>query len=140
MENTIGNYGGLTAPSSRKETQIEQDDKQCWEEMRIVKKVNWNKKDSVSLAIYAAELVIDNFEIRYPNDKRPREAIEAAKRWLKNPTEKNRSAAASMANAAVNAVNVVANAAAYAAGLMRLIWWLMRRLMRRLIRLIWILW
>ena len=78
--------------------------KQCWEEMKLVEKYRWTKKDSVALAIFAAELVIDNFEKEYPEDKRPREAIEAAKKWLKNPVAKNESAAWSAAeNAAWSA-------------------------------------
>src|SRR5690349_5970158 len=56
-----------------------QDDKQVWEEMRIVEAYEWTKEDSVKLAVYTAELVIDIYEKKYPNDKRPREAIEAAK-------------------------------------------------------------
>jgi len=79
---------------------LKQDDKQCWESMKIVKVWNWEKEDSVSLAIFAAELCIDNFEKEYPTDKRPRQAIEAAKKWLKNPTEENRSAAGSARSAA----------------------------------------
>src|ERR1035437_715584 len=77
-----------------------QNDKQCWTEMRIVKAYDWTKEDSVKLAIYAAELVIDIYEKEYPKDKRPREAIEAAKKWLKEPTEENRNAAAYAANTA----------------------------------------
>ena len=63
-----------------------QNDKQAWSEMKIVKAWKWEKEDSVSLAIYAAELVIDIYEKEYPDDKRPRKAIEAAKKWTKNPT------------------------------------------------------
>lgn len=37
--------------------------------------------------------MIDIFEKGHPNDDRPRKAIEAAKEWLKNPTEENRKAA-----------------------------------------------
>ncbi len=70
-----------------------QDDKEVYEKMRIVKAYKWQKKDSIALSIFAAELVIENFEKVYPNDKRPRQAIEAAKRYLKNPTEKNKTAA-----------------------------------------------
>jgi hypothetical protein len=76
---------------------IIQDDKQCWSEMRIIKVWKWTKQDSVALAIFAAELVIDNFEKEYPKDHRPRKAIEAAKKWLENPTEKNRKAAEAVA-------------------------------------------
>ena len=76
---------------------LEQSNKQCWEEMRIVKAWNWEKKDSVSLAIYATSLVLKNFEKVYPNDKRPRQAIQSARKWLKYPTEENRLAAGSAA-------------------------------------------
>ena len=79
------------------------DDKQTSEEMRIVKAWKWEKKDSVALAIYSAELVIDNFEKEYPDDKRPRKAIEAARRWLKEPTQKNESAARFAESAAESA-------------------------------------
>ena len=80
-----------------------ENDKQCWESMQIIKVWNWKKEDSVSLAIFAAELCIKNFEKSFPDDKRPREAIEAAKEWLKNPTETNRSAAESAWSAARSA-------------------------------------
>ena len=36
--------------------------KQCWRKMKIVKAYNWTKKDSVALAIFSAELVLDSFE------------------------------------------------------------------------------
>lgn len=86
-----------------------QDDKQAWSEMRLVRLWEWTKEDSVSLAIYGAELCIKNFEKVYPDDKRPRQAIQAAKRYLKNPTEENRSAAESAARSA-------ARSAAWSAG------------------------
>ncbi len=90
-------------------TSEKQSDKQCWSEMRIVEAYEWTKEDSVTLAIYAAELVIDIYEKKYPNDKRPREAIEAAKEWLKNP-----SAAAAAAAEAARAAAAAAEAAAAA--------------------------
>ena len=70
-----------------------QDDKECWQEMRITKRWRWTKKMSVSLAIYAAELVLPIFEKKYPDDKRPREAIEVAKKVFKSDTSKNGAAA-----------------------------------------------
>lgn len=76
---------------------IIEDDKECWSEMRIVKAWNWEKKDSVALSIFAAEQVLKNYEKKYPNDKRPREAIEAVKKVLADDTEENRSAARSAA-------------------------------------------
>ena len=79
---------------------LKQDDKQCWEYMRIKKLYRWTKADSVSLAIYAAELVLDIYEKKYPDDKRPRKAIEAAKKVLKNDNEENRAAAEAAAGAA----------------------------------------
>ena len=82
---------------------LSQSDKQCWSEMRIVKAWKWEKKDSVALAVYAAELVLENFEKEYPDDKRPREAIEAAKKVLKRDSQKNRSAAWSARSAAESA-------------------------------------
>ena len=87
-----------------------QDDKEAWSDMRIVKAWKWQKKDSVALAVYAAELVIDIYEKKYPKDDRPRKAIEAAKYWLKHPH-----AAAAYADADA-AAYAAAAAAAYAAG------------------------
>src|SRR3990167_6533377 len=82
---------------------IIQDDKECWESMRIVKAYKWTKKDSMTFAIYAAELIIKNFEKEYPNDKRPREAIKAAKKVLFHDTKKNRDAASDAAYEAFSA-------------------------------------
>ena len=92
---------------------LQQDDKQCWSEMRVVRAYEWTKLDSVAMAIYAAELVIGEHEKKYPDDKRPRQAIEAAKAWLNDPTEENRQAA-SAAYAAAYAASA-AYTAAYAA-------------------------
>jgi hypothetical protein len=72
-----------------------------------------NKNDKIKYAIFAAELVIDIFEKEYPNDKRPRKAIEAAKKYLKNKTSKNKSAAYTAADAAVDAAADAAADAAY---------------------------
>ena len=80
-------------------TSIIQSDKECWSEMRIVKSREWTKDDSVRLAIYAAELVIDIYEKEYPKDKRPREAIEAAKKYLKTKSAMAAGAAAEAARA-----------------------------------------
>ena len=76
---------------------IKHDDKECWSEMRIVKAYKWTEQDSVRLAVFAAELVIDIYEKKYPNDKRPREAIEAAKNWVKHPNAANAATYASSA-------------------------------------------
>ena len=79
------------------------DDKSTWQEMRIIKAWNWTKKDSVALSIFAAELVLRNFESLFPDDDRQRKAIDAAKKYLDNPTEKNRDAARSAESAAWSA-------------------------------------
>jgi hypothetical protein len=94
-----------------------EDDKECWSDMRIKKAYQWTKEDSVAFAVYGAELVIENFEKVYPSDKRPREAIEAAKAYIKNPTEENRekgSAAWSAASAAWSAASAAESAASAA--------------------------
>jgi hypothetical protein len=72
----------------------------------------FTKPQAVEYAIFAAEQVIDIFEKKYPDDKKPRLAIEAAKTWLKEPTEANRKAAA---DAYADAYAYDADAAAYAA-------------------------
>jgi hypothetical protein len=85
--------GEVLAIVETKGKHISQSDKECWQSMRIVKAYKWTKKDSVALAIYSAELVLKNYEKVYPDDNRPRKAIEAAKKVLKKDTAKNRSAA-----------------------------------------------
>ena len=75
----------------------------------------------VDYAVYAAEQVIDIYEIKYPNDNRPRTAIASAKKCIKNPSAKNKHAASDAAYAAyyaADAASAVAEAAstAYAAG------------------------
>ena len=68
------------------------------------------KEQSVQYAIFAAEQVISIYEKKYPDDKRPREAIEAAKAYLKNPSDETKKAAARAAEAA--AARAAAEAAA----------------------------
>ena len=54
----------------------------------------------ISYAIFAAEQVIDIYEKQYPKDDRPRKAIEAAKKVLKDDSLENRRAATEAAWAA----------------------------------------
>lgn len=89
---------------------IDQSDKSCWREQRVVKAYKWTKKDSLKLAIFSAELVLKNYEDKYPNDPRPRQAIEAAKKVLFRDTEKNRSAARSAAWSAASAAEITQQA------------------------------
>ena len=74
-----------------------------------------NKKQAVQYAIFAAEQVIDIYEGKYPNDKRPRNAIKAAKAYLKNPSKKTKAYAAAAASAAYAYAAAYASAYAYAA-------------------------
>ena len=53
--------------------------------------------EKLSLAIQCAERVLFIFEEKFPDDKRPRKAIEAAKVYLANPTEENKKATAAAA-------------------------------------------
>ena len=94
---------------------IVSDDKVTAQEMRIVKAWKWENEDSVAMAIYAAELVIEYYEKEYPNDTRPRQAIDAAKSWLVNPTRAAARAARAAANAAADASAHAAARAARAA-------------------------
>jgi len=89
------------------------DDKLDWASWLICRV--FNKKQKISYAIFAAEQVIGIYEKEYPDDNRPRNAIEAAKEYLKNPTKKNAYAANAAANAATYAADAAANNAYYAA-------------------------
>jgi hypothetical protein len=95
--------GEILAEVKTKGEHESQSDKEVWQEMKIVKAYKWTKKDSVALSIFSAELVLKNYEKLYPDDKRPREAIEAAKKVLENDNEENRSAAWSAAESAWSA-------------------------------------
>jgi len=46
----------------------------------------FDKGQSVEYAIFAAEQVLNIYEKEYPEDDRPRKAIEAAKEYLKKPS------------------------------------------------------
>jgi hypothetical protein len=59
-----------------------------------------NYKQYVSYAVFAAEQVVGIYEKKYPDDKRARKAIEAAKLCISKPTEENKRAAYTAAYAA----------------------------------------
>jgi hypothetical protein len=88
------------------------DQKYDWANWFIVRIMEYT--DYVAYAIFAAEQVIANYEKQYPNDPRPRNAIAAAELCVKDPSEKNKNAAAYATNAAANAA-YAAYAAAYVA-------------------------
>ena len=80
----------------------------------LITKLFRNKKQKISYAIFAAKLVLNLFEEKYPGDLRPRKAIEAAEKWLKNPSRKNGAAAYVVASAASAAYAAYAASAASA--------------------------
>ena len=84
-----------------------------WANWLVVRMLS--RKDRIRYAVYAAEQVIGIYEAKYPDDKRPRKAIEAAKACIENDTEENRDAAFAAWDAAWAAVGA-AGAAAWAAG------------------------
>ncbi len=73
-----------------------------------------SRKQQLSYAIFASGLVLPIFEAEYPNDNRPRLAIEATRKCLEKDTKKNREAANAAANAADDAAANAADDAAYA--------------------------
>ena len=81
-----------------------------WANWLIVRVMEY--KQYVSYAVYAAEQVIKNYEKQYPDDKHPREAIEAAKKCIKNPSDENKKKAYSAASAASSAADSAADWAA----------------------------
>ncbi|MHC5061914.1 MAG: hypothetical protein ACYTFK_12620, partial [Planctomycetota bacterium] len=95
---------------------LAEEDHADWANWTITKMMN--KKQCVMHAVFAAELVVEQFEKNHPDDKRPRKAIEAAKAYIKNPCEKTKDAAAYAAADAADAAYAAADAAhaaAYAA-------------------------
>jgi hypothetical protein len=73
----------------------------------------FTKRKTVEYTIYSAKLVLHIFEEKYPTDKRPRNAIETAEKYLQDNTAAD--AAANAANAAAYAAADAAANAAYAA-------------------------
>ena len=62
-----------------------------WANWLIVRVMEY--KQYVSYAVFAAEQVIDIYEKKYPNNKAPRLAIEAAKKCIGDPSDENKQAA-----------------------------------------------
>ena len=68
----------------------------------------------IECAVVCAESVIDIFEKKYPDDQRPRQAIEAAKAYCLYPSEENKKTASAAASVAHDAASAAASAAAAA--------------------------
>lgn len=62
-----------------------------------------DRRNITSFACDCAERVIDHFERGYPNDQRPRRAIESARLWITVPSESNRRSAYSRSEDVRNA-------------------------------------
>jgi hypothetical protein len=89
------------------------EDKLDWANWTIVRVMNY--KQYVGYAVHAAEQTIAIYEKEFPDDDRPRKAIEAAKRCIENPRDENKKSAASDAYAASAAYAAAADYADYAA-------------------------
>ena len=74
------------------------------------------RQQYLQYAIYAAEQVIELFEKQYPNDKRPRLAIEAARKCITDNSRAARDAARAAGAAARDAAWAAARDAARDAG------------------------
>ena len=107
--------GSVLAKVEVKGKHDDEDDKSAYSDMRIIEAYKWTKKDSVALSIFAAEMCLKEFEKLYPDDDRPRKAIDAARAVLAHDTAKNRSAARSAAGSAAWSASESARSAAWSA-------------------------
>ena len=62
-------------------------------------------RNAAKFAIYSAELVLPKHETEHPGDNRPRKAIQAAKKVLKNPSEENIADLAAVAAIAIKIIS-----------------------------------
>src|SRR3972149_6983206 len=73
---------GIVANVEVRGERLTSDDKSVHREMRVLRVWPWTKDLSVRLAVYSAELVLQNHESEYPDDSRPRAAIAAPTAWF----------------------------------------------------------
>jgi len=76
-------------------------DKYQWALWLLVRRLD--RKNRIRFAVYCAKDVLPIYEAEYPNDDRPRKAIEAAETCMKSNTKKNRDAARVASRAATAA-------------------------------------
>jgi hypothetical protein len=57
-------------------------------------------RQTVRYAVFCARQSLSVYEARFPNDRRPRQAIDAAEAFVRHPSAKNRAAARAAARAA----------------------------------------
>ena len=93
---------------------LKDEDKFCAERMRLIKEIPI-KEVVVPFVAAVARHVLNFYEKKYPTDNRPRLAIEAAEKYIKNPTQKNKDAASYAASYAAHAASSAASYAAHAA-------------------------
>ena len=79
---------------------LDDKDKFVAKEMRLKTEIKDLKRLSVEFAVWNARKCLKNFEKKHPDDKRPRQAIEAAEKYLLAKTSAARSAARSAAESA----------------------------------------
>jgi len=70
---------------------IKDDSKFEWANWFIVRVMT--RKQYLRYAVYAASQALHIYEEKHPNDDRPRKAIQAARRCVKNDTKENKAAA-----------------------------------------------
>ena len=76
--------------------------KECWERIQVIRWATLTRRKSVDIALYCAADVLPIWERAFPDDDRPAIAIEAGRKWLKDPSAA-RDAAFSEAGAAAGA-------------------------------------
>jgi hypothetical protein len=69
----------------------DEQEKTEWANWLVARLLSWPGR--IRYAVYTTEKVLPLFEAQYPDDKRPRQAIDAAKRVLENDTPETRDAA-----------------------------------------------
>ena len=94
---------------------IEGDDKIVCRSVRLLKQLHWDDRIARLFACDCAERVISIYERDYPDDKRPRHAIEVARLFAAGKVSDSELAAAR--DAARDAARAAARAAAWAAAL-----------------------
>jgi len=99
------------------EERIESDDKIVCRSVRLLRKMHWDDRVARLFACDCAERVLPIYEKDYPKDKRPRQAIEVARRYAEGKASDSELAAARDAarDAAWAAAGDAAHAAAWVA-------------------------
>lgn len=80
---------------------LTKENKESWANWLITRAMN--RQQQLKYAITCAELALPIFEARYPQDNRPRAAIEAAKKVFEDDSGENRAYAAKAAASAADA-------------------------------------